>query len=82
MASALTQARSLISSSEDNAGQKNGWGYDLLALSNGVFGPADHRRNRKEDITFDLALCFAVGAGVTLAVAIQRRRRRRRQALT
>jgi hypothetical protein len=80
MASAPTQAGSPISSPEDSAGQKNGWSYDLLPVSNGVFGPADHRRNREEDITFDLVLCAAVGAGVALAVAIQRRWRRRRQA--
>ena len=40
-------------------------------------GPWDRRTYRNVDITLDLELSFAVGAVVTLAVAISRQRRKR-----
>ena len=81
MASAASPAGSLIGSSEGSVAQSDGWSADLLAWGKSFVSPAGHRSNAKEDITFDLLLCSAVGGGVALVVSIQRLWRRRRRAV-
>jgi hypothetical protein len=73
-------AGSLIGSSEGSAAQSSGVSFDLLAWGKTFFGPAEHRRKGKEDITFDLLLCAAVGGSVALMVSIGRLWRRGRRA--
>jgi hypothetical protein len=66
---------------EDNAPRSSGLSSDFLSWGkgNGGDGPDlwDRRTYRNVDIVKDLAFSFAVGAVVTLAVAISRRRRKR-----
>jgi hypothetical protein len=66
---------------EDNAPRSSALSSDFLswAKGNGSDGadPWDRRTYRNVDIAHDLELSFAVGAVVTLAVAISRRRRKR-----
>jgi hypothetical protein len=81
MASAASPAGSLIGSSEGSVAQSDGWSADLLAWGKSFVSPAGHRSNAKQDITFDLLLCSAVGAGVALVVSMQRLWRRRRRAV-
>ena len=82
MASTASQAGSLIGSSEGSGAQSEGWSIDLPAWGKSFFGRAEHRSNGKEDITFDLLFCSAVGGGVALMVSIGRLWRRRRRAAT
>jgi hypothetical protein len=80
MASAASQAGSLIGSSEGSSAQSDGWSVDLMAWGKAFFGRTEHRSNGKEDITFDLLFCSAVGGGVALMVSIGRLWRRRSRA--
>jgi hypothetical protein len=69
------------SAPEDNAPRTSGWSSDFPSWGkgNGSDGanPWDRRSYRNVDIAHDLELSFAVGAIVTLAVAVSRRRRKR-----
>ncbi len=70
-----------VSAPEDNAPRMSGLSSDFLSWGrdNGSDGanPWDRRTYRNVDVAHDLELSFAVGAVVTLAVAISRRRRKR-----
>jgi hypothetical protein len=71
------------SAPEDNAPRSSALSSDFFSWGKGngsdsdSTGPWDRRTYRNVDIAHDLALAFAVGAVVTLAVAISRRRRKR-----
>jgi hypothetical protein len=72
--------RPVRTASEENTGRGSGPSFESLGWSNGANSTSDRPRNRKDDITFDLALSGSVGAFVAFAVAVQRLVRRRGRA--
>jgi hypothetical protein len=65
---------------DDSAGRSSGKSFGFSAWGGGASTSSDRPRNRREDITFDLALSAAIGGFVAFAVGVPRFVRRRKQA--